>query len=343
MSSSTITNMVSVTSPIGAPTGWSKAVQTLAVLPHNYVLNFHVETWGWAAVISMIADGSHYLIGIRPDGRPFIDYWDAVEEEYTILIELPDYAPIEADVQVAFREIRYGDSGSSIWQSLSLWMNERHIIKSSVEFFTVIGGTIKFGFAAPEGTTVEYTNIRIPELTTFADWTSLDPGEKPIGGLQRAIEGFYLRYFLRHNGQLRAWSPKATTSVKTYEQERMWDSSVQEDTRNIKTHIRQVGAYTQAEFLRRDLLKKYGHRFEEVNNPYLMTEEECYFQAERTIQRLEEEATQQSFSTEYHPLIEIEDHVILPEGERIISSRSVEYNTEEATESINSRAYIYGS
>jgi hypothetical protein len=342
MTSSIVSNYVAVTSPMGAPNGWTKAISG-AALPHNYLINFHVDTWGWAAVVSMLEDGSYYLAGVRPDGRPFVDLWDYTGSIYTCLIELPDFAPIEGDVQIAFREMRYGESGSSIWQSISIWINDRHIIKSSVEFFTVISGTIKFGFAAPEGTTVEYTNIRIPELTTFADWTSLDPGEKAIGGLQRTIEGFYLRYFLRHDGSLRAWSPKSTPSVRTYESEKLWDSSIAEDPRNIKTHIRQVGAYTQAEFIRRDLIKKYGHRFDEVNNPFLMTEEECYLQAERTIQRLEEAALTQDFSADYHPLVEIEDHVTLPDGERIISARSVEYTTEEATESVNTRAYIYGS
>src|SRR5688572_1334191 len=120
MTSSIVNNFVSVTSPMGAPSGWTKAISN-ALLPHSYLLNFHVETWGWAAVISMLEDGSYYLAGIRPDGRPFIDFLDYAGSAYACVIELPDPAPIEGDVQIAFREMRYGDTGSSVWQSISMW------------------------------------------------------------------------------------------------------------------------------------------------------------------------------------------------------------------------------
>lgn len=355
-----MTNWVQVTAPSYISETWGRAVQTGVSLPHSHVIQMHVFDWNWGAVVRCLeygtpewgfpapsAIGEHYLVGVNDTGQPFVSKYDTLTHTYTVMLQLPTFAPAEADVQIAFREMRFGDSSSDTFHSVSLWLNRKHYLTFTEEYTDadgVIDGPVYFGLAAPKGTTVTYANVRIPELTTFTDWISLDPGETPIGGLQRAIEGYYLKFFIRPDGSLRAWKPKTTTALYSYSDDERYSRSIQHDSRDLKTHIRQLGAYTQAEYIRHDLVQRYGHRFAEINNPYLFTEEECYEQAQLAIKRLEERMLIEKFTSIYHPLLEVEDHIQTPDGERILTSRSVTFEVgSTATEDVEARQYTYGS
>lgn len=355
-----MTNWMQVTAPEWVTDGWGKAVQTGTPLPHSHVIEMHVFDWNWAAVVRCLeygkptfyfppvsAAGEHFLVGVGDTGQPFISQYNPISHSYDIRLQLPVFAPAEADVRIAFRELRFGDSSSDTYHSVSLWLNDRHYLTFTQEYADadgVIDGPIYFGLAAPAGQSVTYANVRIPELTTFTDWISLDPGETPIGGLQRAIEGYYLKFFMRHDGTLRAWKPRATAAVYCYSDDERFSRAIQYDTRDLKTHVRQLGAYTQAEYIRQDLVQRYGHRFAEINNPYLFTEEECYEQAQLAIRRLEERMLVERFTALYHPLLEVEDHIQTPDGDRILTSRSVTFEIgSTATEDIEARQYTYGS
>lgn len=340
-----------LTAPASPANTWFKVIQGDFALPDNYLLQFHVRDWNWAAVISMLPNGWHYLVGVDHEGTPFAFTYDVTRSAYVPAIQIDKTAPREAEVSIAFRQMHFGDSASRIWRSVSLWMNDQNILshaeQSPNDGMSDTSGLIKedmhFGFAARSGASAEYSNVRIPELTIFTDWISLDPGEAGIGGLQRSIEGYYLKFFIRHNGELRAWQPKASDSKYTYLQEQIEERSQVTDLRELRTHVRQVGAYTQAEYMREDLVRKYGHRFIELNNPYLMTEEECRRQAELAIKRMEEAMIIETITSSYHPLLELEDHVTTPSGERIISSRSITFEGPQAVEQITARQYTYGS
>jgi len=355
-----MTNWVQITAPSYVPETWGKAVQTGTPLPHSHVIEMHVFDWNWAAVVCCLeygtqewsfhprsAAGEHYLVGINDTGHPFVSKYEPLTHTYEVMLQLPTFAPAEADVKIAFREMRFGDSSSGTFHSVSLWLNSQHYLTFTEEYTDadgVIDGPIYFGLAAPTGQTVTYANVRIPELTTFTDWISLDPSETSIGGLQRAIEGYYLKFFMRHDGALRAWKPKATTALYSYSDDERYNRTIQYDTRDLKTHVRQLGAYTQAEYIRHDLVQRYGHRFAEINNPYLFTEEECYEQAQLAIKRLEERMLTERFASIYHPLLEVEDHIQTPDGERILTSRNVSFEIgSTATEDVEARQYTYGS
>ncbi len=324
------------------PAAWYTVLQTRANLPHEVLIKYHKTQHRQGVVVRYLeSTGEHFLATTDDNGYPTILKSSA--SGYVTVMQVPRSTPQEADVMVAFRQMRFSDAEDDVWHSISVWMNDALVITHTEYVGSVITGSVRFGLAVYGGTSRTYTNVEIPEITDFAEWSSIDPGEEPMGGLQRSIEGRYLRFFARFNGALRAWKAKATAVVKTLTNAGLDEKQTHTDKRVLYTHVRQVGAYTQAEFVRPDLFKKFQHRFTELNNPFLMNVEDCYREAERSIQRMEEQATTQTFGTEATPLLEPEDHIANDDGEWIITSRSFSLTRGRIKQTLNVRKYIYGS
>lgn len=328
------------------PDTWNLEVDTSYALPNAYVLSYHKSSVRHAVVVNWQPNGNYWLVGTDENGYPFV----GVNEDgaYRIVLSIPEACPTEADVRMAFREMTYSGEAISedtagLWHAVSVWMNDALVLTYSQFAPYQLSGTWHVGFATYGTTEMTITNISIPEITEFAEWSSIDPGEFPIGGLQRAIEGRYLRFFLRHNGELRAWRPKTTSPVLSFNSNLVDSEGVNIDYRGIKSHIRFVGAYVEAEYADRDMIRKYGHRFHIEQNPYVMSREECYQQAYRTAQRMLSEAITEDFESVFTPLLEPEDHIETPEGERIVSARVWSIGTGEIVQAISSRLYTYGS
>jgi hypothetical protein len=319
---------------------WHIALQDTD-LPVEHLINYHKTAVRQAIVVGYQPNGNHWIAGTDGDGFPVILKFS--NDTYTTVLSIPKETPEEADVMVAFREFKFGESVEEFWHTISIWMNDALIATySEVSATGQITTDVQFGFAAYGGDDpVGYTEVEIPEITEFAEWSSLDPAEYPISGLQRAIEGRYLKFFIRFNGTLRAWKPKATDIVKEFDDDQVEGYRDSFDKRALKTHVRMVGAYTEAEYVRPDLWPKYGHTFTEVNNPYLMTEQDCFREARREIQRMEQQAFKEDFQTPVTPLIEIEDRVSTPRGERIVDSISLDFTPAEIEQTISARLYNF--
>jgi hypothetical protein len=321
-----------------SPTGWYKTIQSVN-LPYSHLIEFSVTAWGWAAVVRLLDNDDYWLVGIDTSGHPFVSIKTGAT--WTVGCSLPDVVPAEATVQIAFREVRLGATTSDVYHTVSMFLNDRHRI-SYTEFHASIAGSVRFGLAVYSGLTRKFSNVRIPELAAYADWASIDPGETGDSGLRRTIEGYYIKTILKHNGTMRAWVPKTSPSVHNYTTEEA--DSIEEvvDTRALKTHVRLIGAYAQAEYVDTDLMRQHGHRFMEINNPYLFTEQECYEQAQLAIRRMREQAVVNTLSVLYQPLVEPEDHITTPYGERIVTSRSIVFGgAGDISESMTARQYTY--
>lgn len=334
---------LTLTAPSSPSNTWFKAIQTNVDLPHSFLAKFNIERSvlqpHWAFIISFGTE--YYLIGVDGNRRPFI--WKYENGTYRVLISLPVTTPVEGSVTISFRERRFRDEAKEVWHCFAMWINNEHVVSHLENVIAVLPDPIHFGFAAYTSQQVVYDEVTLPELSEYVDWISIDPGEPPLRALERSIEGQYVKYFIRFNGRLRAWLPKETASAYTYPRGNTFSSAIVYNLNDLKTHVRQLGAYAQAEFYRHDLIKKYGHKFAEVSNPYLMTEQECLRQAELTIKRMEEETDIEGFDTFYNPTLEIEDHITTDSGERIISQRSVRYQRPGANEQVTARRYTYGS
>lgn len=326
--------------------GWHMAYEEALELPNSYLLRYHKTQYRQGVVLNMRPNGDHILVVTDDSGH--LSIIKSVNDVVTTVLSLPDATPEEADVQIVFREMTgSGEAVSSdtggLWHAISVWMNGRLAGSYIEEAVSPLIGTWYFGFVAYGGESATYTAVSIPEMTDFAEWNSLDPGEYPMSGLQRAIDGRYIKFYLRFNGELRAWRTKATPSALTFTADILDSQGESIDYRELRTHIRQVGAYVEAEYLDPALVRKYGHRFEVENNPYILGQQACYTEARKQVLRRFERAVTEQFTSTFTPLLEPEDHITTPTAERIVSGKSLSVQMGEIEQQISARTYTYGS
>ncbi len=316
---------------------WHKLIN-LTEVPHSILLKYRKESDPQSAIVGVQNDGSYYTVATRSGHVTFLKTNETGTTE-TILDIVKSYPTGIADVQVALRHIRFSDNDNDLWRCISLWMNNAMICTYVEKVDTLLTNPIYFGLGTYAGNSSTYSNVSIPQLTEFAETCTLDPSENPMGGLQRAIEGRYIKMTMRHNGGIRAWRPKESPSRHSFGYGVILSKDLPFDRRSIFNHVRMVGAYRQAEFVRPDLIKQQGHRFVEMNNPFIMTEAECLDQARLSILRMESEANAQQLVTPFTPLLQMEDRITTPDGDYIITQREIQIDQSKIYQNLQTRKY----
>ena len=339
-----------------ADNAWHRSVNN-GITPLSYLMEFGVTREGWGVLLNYYGDTlPHYRVGISESYQPEILLWNPGTGSYDVVMRLPANTSLTAgNVQVVNQSFVLGDSmGGSPWRGIALFFNRQLIVAHAAPELDLSTptGTYAWGTRAEPGyglafyastANFVFEGFRIPELTEFCHWTSLDPNEPPAGGMSRAIEGRYVKFFLRPNTALRAWIPKFSLSQRVYDWQEIDGHELNVDTRAVITHVRQHGAYVYADYVDHDLADEYGYNYAELNNPYLMDEAECRRQAILSVQRSVEEAVSEDFSSEYNPLLEPEDHITSPTGERVINGIDVQYQPAVTMQKLSLRSYTHGS
>lgn len=317
----------------GIASGWSIS-PVLSTVLSNLTLYYHKTSSRQAAAV--FGETTQFYAGTDLSGYPTI--WDA---SGNILQQVPISTPEEADVELTVRQMVMDDTNTNVWISVTMTMNGKWIhtytkqLEETVDYLDV-------SLAAYDSDIVVYTDVRIPELYETSEFGTIDPGENAFSGLSRTIEGRYLLYYVRYDGSLRVWRKKARDSVLTMDAsvDRFQES---EDLTRLITHARMMGAYIWGESASTDLLQTYGPRFQEVNNPNLLTEEECDLEAENTLKRSEEDAFGAVFVAQHVPLLEPEDRIVVNGDDWVINDYNFEALGGDNRATYNLRRYVWGS
>ena len=320
-----------------SPTGWRAAIQTGTPIPRNHQITFDTTGDGWAVITRYLAANDYWLVGLNTSGNPVVEQWNG--STYTQVASRPDVYAGAADVMVAFQEVRYGRS-IDIWNVMSMWWNGKLVISYAERVDATITVDMFMGLAVLHSTSVTFNNLRVPDLTEIADVVTLDPGETAMSGLQRAISGKNLRNFVRYNNSLRAYRPKA--QAVAYTQTQMERTHFDFNREMLATHVRQNGAYDYAEYVRTDLVSRYGHVYRVLNNPNLMSEYECAREARRAIQRMEESSIQENFSFGYLHFLETGDHLLVNGNDRTVIGMRVRQTPVKTELDLQMKGYAYG-
>lgn len=328
---------------VTSASGWDTEIIDQEV-PVNVLVEYHAAAMGHGAVVRYDTnDDTFWIVGVDSNSVGYVLSWDG--SSYTTLMQRSVIdMPIEGDFKIAFRQVRYSDDENDLWNTVSMWGNDRLLFTHLTKVSTALTSTYKFGLAA-YGANRTFTNIRIPQLTEFTEWSSLDPGEAPAGGLTRALEGRYVKFFLRYNGSVRAWRPHAISSAFTFNNSsHIDDKQITLDLREAYNHVRMLGAYEIAEYVRDDLLDNHRHRFLETNNPYLMSEAECYDQARKETYRIEQQTKTGTISGAVTPLLEPEDRIAVEDEDDdfLISGFKLELKNTHGQQSMDIRKYAIG-
>lgn len=162
-----------------------------------------------------------------------------------------------------------------------------------------------------------------------------------MGGMQRFLEGRYVKHFIRFDGSFYAWRGEPIEISFTFDEDLALNLNEDYDFHGYYNHIRMIGAYEQAEFIHSELVRKYGHRFIEVNNPYLMSPEACYIEAQREIRRLQENFNTVTFVHPFMPLLEPEDRIGIIEKTWLLTRHSIKFTPGSIQVEVLGRLYTY--
>lgn len=321
----------------GTATGWNASMLGVD-LPPNFSIKYHKTDDHQGILISDLSGGSsggiYYHVTTDASGYPEILYAS------TPTFSVPRSTPTEADVEIVFRQQILDDTENIVWRTITVYMNDAWVTTHS-DYLSTVGNHIDIGFLSyGNGTVTEYSDIRVPELCDIAEFGTIDPGETPLGGLQRTIEGRYLKIMSRFDGSLRAWKKKQRDNVVSF------TSSVKGIQRNydipsLITHARMMGAYVWAEDIDSALIGKYGHRFKELNNSMLLTRDECYEESTNSLKRSQEEAFGISWIAQHIPVLEPEDRVSVDGDDWIIDSYSSEISNGRIRTTYRGRSYVW--
>jgi|GEM_PF-2124937 hypothetical protein len=311
------------------------------VLQPEVLLKYRLDIRGGAGHGAAFYDGDDYIaIGFEGD-TGFLVVFEVKSGVEKLLQRIESEESSDGEVMISHREMRFNEDQRYLWQVLTIWMNGLMVYTYTRKITTPHSGALQIGLLG-HGVGRTFYDIQVPQLTDFMEWSSIDPGETATGGLSRALEGRYVKYFIRYNGALRAWRPSGKPSVYTFALDDMQSKSLSFDKRGLYTHVRMLGAYQQSEYLDDLLVRKYGHRFIEVNNPYLMTPQACLREARREVARMESAATSYSLTASYVPRLELEDRITTPDGDWLISSREVQHEGPEIRQTITARKFVPG-
>lgn len=288
------------------------------------------------------AVSSYYLLYWDSDSIEFGKYTD---EGYELLSRLPADYTGSAHVRLAYHEASYTSEETDVELVMSAWIDHRHVLTAHDELDINSPPGTRIALVAPADGAAEYANIYVPELSRITNWMTLDPGETPGGGLERAIgQDYNLKYFVRFDGTLRAWKPKEASSVLTLETGDMFTSARRRDWRRIATHIRQIGGWHEVELYRDDLYDDYMHRFEEVTNENLLSEAECNAEGIRALYRAEEEFETINLEGPAVVFLEPEDVVTLGDyGVYIVDGVSARFLPGGIIFVLEARRYVYAA
>lgn len=309
-------------------------------LPHSHLITASLSSYGGGFVVGYTAfDADHYIIGTDASGHPCL--LKGKNGTYTVIAIEPATFTFGATYAVTVNRVSFGDSDSEQWTNFSLWINGKLALTHMQPGAFDVATPLLFGIATIQGRTVTYSGTRIPQMSDFVEWITIDPGETPQGGLARPTEGLYMRYFARWDGSLRAWKPEKYAAVYSLNNGDLAESiRTSFDARGLRNHIRLVGAYTEAEAISRRLLR-YGYRFDQVYNPYLMSQYECAVEAERMLIRMEESAHTGEFAMSFTPHLEAEDRIEVDgENDWIINERTIRFTITQAEQTISARKYL---
>lgn len=319
---------------------WSRVYYAPKDLPTSLLIEADMETDDGFGVILMTQNSNNdrWELRIR---NVIAEIW--VYKNGTGTKVLSEIVPPSAKgrIQVGLREMRMSDEESDVWHNVTLWVNNQQILTYGQYTGSVIQADLGFGLMGYGNTTFE--NIRVPQLAEYTEWSSLDPGETPIGGLNRSLEGRYVKYHLRHNREVYAWRGQSRPAAYTYNSNDYIEEQQNTiDLRGLYTHVRMLGAYVEATYFDSVLAARYGHRFIEVNNPYLMNTADCREQAVNEIRRYQERAFGKSLITSFVPIVEPEDRIDGPIGTMIVNNIKINVVPGQIEMIVNARSYLYG-
>lgn len=318
-------------------------------MPHSYTIEFFAHTGTWGILLRGDGSSNYYKITYDSTVIKLDKVVASAVEPFASKVLHGEEIVGSGKVRVAVSDAQFSSDSPGRIIYISIWLNDQLLLSFSDNVQTNIP-PLRFGLLIPATSATDlYSNLRIPNLGELVIWSSQDPGENPSGAIQRAIEDRYIKSWVRWNGSLRAWKPKARLTYLTIAKTKEFSLQRTLDIRQIFSHVRMLGAFQWVQVSDPDLERRFGHRYREVNNTALWNADDCYREAQRLIIRAKEQANQAQINTLGLIYLEPDDRLKLPDMKT--DSDYIDYivdNIEWSSETdtfraiVNVRQYYYG-
>lgn len=160
------------------------------------------------------------------------------------------------------------------------------------------------GFAVYESDNLVIDNLDVQELSGRVEYVGTYPGEVVGAGMRRAIGNTRMGMSARYDGTIKGWVPGNRAVDWTVDTNRDMSFVDRKDYTRVGTHLRVIGAIHSTDVYDEDEGEIHMHRFLQVDDPNLMSEEECVIEATRVIAELEETQTTMILIVDGFPLVE---------------------------------------
>lgn len=328
----------------GPGSAWGRMFQTEVPLPADHTVYARTEgDDGYFGIIVGATDTYNYFMVVNEGD----DHWKVFKYTNNVpsLVYAVDVSPVAngGEYVCSFHPYQTGSHLDDFWLAISLWRNDHLILTYTEKIGEPLIGPYFTGMAFYTTEPRSVLDFWVPELTTHAEYGTLDPGEEPAGGLRRAMEGRYVIYFLRFDGTLRAFRPTTRAVDHNLAGRELLSIDKTVDFRTLKSLIRMMGAYDSGEALDNEILAMVGHRVEVIHNPMLMSEFDCIHEAYRHLRRLRSESNTVDVDTVHLVMLELEDRLLLGNKfDGVVESYNKDYSPGAIISSMRLRKYVVG-
>jgi len=284
-------------------------------MPRSMVIELDVNWWVWEVLVR--SNGSNQYYFVRTSTTKFeIGYYNAGTTTY--LLRRPLYGgelEFRGTVRIAIRDEQTSGVDTTRTLSFAAWIGD-FLLGGAVTIVSTNATPLKMGVVVNDNNSISqngYGGIRVGELSEIVLFSSLDPNEAPEGAITRTIEDRYIKWWMRWDGSLRVYRPKARSVSYTLGKNREYGLQLVTDRRQIFTHIRILGAAQWVQLTDTTLVRQFGHRFKELNNPSLWNTDDCIRIGQEMFVRVKEQVFQGRMTTFGLPFAEMEDRITVPD------------------------------
>lgn len=310
---------------------------------HSFIIKFTVNGTGGAMLFRVTDNQDKYFkFEWTPTSVNIARITNArtiPEEE--IINRIYEGVSTPAEVILMVREYKYTSLDDDNWLLIGAWVNGHQRVSAAYQLKGVSTG-YGIGFEIDESSSVSWDELFVPQFGPLPiDWAIMDPGEAPMGAINRTIGERHIKSYANYKGDLVLFRPRNAPVHWDFTRFQTKTTAYTFDYSRVVTHVRQWGAFHEAERIWPEGIQKFGRRFVEVNNPNLYTEADCYAEAQVIINKSTEEAERISFDCQFIPVIEPEDRIRTLEGDWFVDSIQVDVRPSKISMSINARRFAY--
>jgi len=318
-------------------------------MPHSYVIDFtfHVGVWG----IYIRSDGNNNWYRVKYDSGGYLSLMKGVDGITSMLYE-KELSGLEivdwGRARIAVRDAQASSDSPLRTLYISVWVNDELV--ATIADNSASSSLLKMGLMVAQNLSAGeliFSDIRVANLGEIITISSLDPGEAPIGAIQRAIEDRYIKYWMRWNGKLKVWKPKARSVSLSLTRSKQFYINEVIDIRQIFTEARVLGAFHWVRVFDYDMVRGYKTRFKELQNTSAWNADDCYAIGLEMLIRSKEQAFQARFDSFGLVLLELEDRLAISDlnaGTTSYIVDSLNWSSEAGTFRVSGtgRKYFYG-